>query len=147
MGSFAGPTGTQLSTLFILIVAGTAISVYNIKDLNALLSGEIYAKSIGVNMENSRRRILIATTLLAGSITAFCGPIGFIGIAVPHIARMIFRNANHRVLIPASALLGATIMVFADTLSQLAGTIPINTVSALIGIPIILVIILRNKNI
>ncbi|MEN6618880.1 MAG: iron ABC transporter permease [Rikenellaceae bacterium] len=148
MGSFAGLNTGQIWIMFVLILVGFAISVYNIKDLNTLLMGEAYAKSLGVNLENTRRRILVATTLLAGSVTAFCGPIGFIGIAVPHIARLFFRNADHKVLIPATALLGAVIMVFADTIAQLpgqSGIIPINTVSALIGVPIILVIILKNR--
>ncbi len=148
MGSFAGLSETQIWIMFILILTGLAISIYSIKDLNALLMGESYAKSLGVNLERTRRRILIATTLLAGSVTAFCGPIGFIGIAVPHIARMLFRNADHKVLMPATALLGASIMVFADTVAQLpgqAGVIPINTVSALIGVPVILFIVLKNR--
>ena len=110
--------------------------------------GEQYAKSLGVNLQRTRGRILIATTLLAGSVTAFCGPIGFIGIAVPHMARMLFKEANHRVLMPATALMGAAIMIFADTVAQLpghSGVIPINTVSALIGVPVILVIILKSR--
>lgn len=148
MGSFAGLNPGQIWIMFSLILLGFGLSVYNIKDLNTLLMGETYAKSLGVNLQNTRRRILIATTLLAGSVTAFCGPIGFIGIAVPHIARLCFKNADHRVLIPATALMGAMIMVFADTVAQLpgqSGIIPINTVSALIGVPIILVIILKNR--
>jgi iron complex transport system permease protein len=148
MGSFSGLNPGQIWIMFILILIGFALSVYNIKDLNTLLMGESYAKSLGVNLEKTRRRILIATTLLAGSVTAFCGPIGFIGIAVPHIARLFFRNADHKVLIPATALLGGVIMVFADIIAQLpgqSGIIPINTVSALIGVPIILIIILKNR--
>lgn len=148
MGSFSGLSSTKIWIMFLLVMVGFALSIYNIKDLNALLLGEAYAKSLGVNLESTRRRILIATTLLAGSITAFCGPIGFIGIAVPHIARMIFKNANHKVLLPATALLGAALMIFADTVSQLPGQaqiLPINTVSALIGVPVILYIILKSK--
>ena len=148
MGSFSGLTYSQVWILFLVVLAGLAISIYNIKDLNALLSGETYAKSLGVNIEKVRRRILIATTLLAGGVTAFCGPIGFVGIAVPHIARMIFKDANHKVLIPATALMGAVVMVFADTISQLpgqSGILPINTVSALIGLPFIFIIILKSK--
>jgi iron complex transport system permease protein len=148
LGSFAGLNHSQLFLLFTLVLAGFAISIYNIKDLNILLAGETYAKSLGVNLKNTRKRILIATTLLAGSVTAFCGPIGFIGIAVPHIARMLFRNANHKVLVPASAICGASIMLFTDTVSQLPGqsaVIPVNTVSAIIGVPVIIVIILKSR--
>ncbi len=148
MGSFAGLNQNQLGILILLIISGFAISVYNIKDLNTLLMGETYAKSLGVNLKSTRKRILIATTLMAGGVTAFCGPIGFIGIAVPHIARMIFKNANHKILIPASAILGAAIMLFTDIIAQLPGksaVIPINTVSAIIGVPVIIVIILKSK--
>ncbi len=148
MGSFAGLTPVQLWILTLLVIAGFIISVINIKDLNVLLAGEAYAKSLGVDLERSRKRILIATTLLAGGITAFCGPIGFIGIAVPHITRMIIKNSDHRVLLPLTALTGATVMLFADTVAQLpgqTGIIPINTVSALIGVPVILYIILKNR--
>ncbi|MFA6770650.1 MAG: iron ABC transporter permease [Bacteroidales bacterium] len=148
MGSFGGLSVNQIWIMFLLVLAGFTLSIYNIKDLNTLLLGEAYSKSLGVNLESTRKRILIATTLLAGSITAFCGPIGFIGIAVPHIARMIFKNANHKILLPATAILGATLMIFADTVSQLPGqaqVLPINTVSALIGVPVILYIILKSK--
>lgn len=148
MGSFAGLSPSQIWILFTLVLAGLTLSLYNIKDLNTILMGEQYAKSLGVNLQRTRGRILIATTLLAGSVTAFCGPIGFIGIAVPHMARMLFKEANHRVLMPATALMGAAIMIFADTVAQLpghSGVIPINTVSALIGVPVILVIILKSR--
>ncbi|MBP8678380.1 MAG: iron ABC transporter permease, partial [Bacteroidales bacterium] len=107
MGSFSGLTNAQIWIMSMLVIPGIVLSIYNIKELNILLQGEAYAKSLGLNLERTRRRILIATTLLAGSITAFCGPIGFIGIAVPHIARLLFRNADHKVLVPATALTGA----------------------------------------
>lgn len=150
MGSFSGLSPLKITIMAIPIAVGLLLSLYNIKDLNVLLLGENYAKSLGVNLERSKRRILIATTLLAGSVTAFCGPIGFIGIAVPHIARMLFRNANHKILLPSTALLGATLMLFADTLAQLPGQshlLPINSVSALIGVPFIFYIILKEKSI
>lgn len=149
MGSFAGLSAQSIAVMALLIVIGSLLSLYNIKELNALLLGEAYAKSLGINIENTRRRILIATTLLTGSITAFCGPIGFIGIAAPHLARMLFKEANHKVLLPATALLGATVMIVAETISQMPGyseVLPINTVSALLGAPIILLIILKSKS-
>ena len=148
MGSFSGLTSAQIWIMSMLIIPGIVLSIYNIKELNILLQGEAYAKSLGLNLERTRRRILIATTLLAGSITAFCGPIGFIGIAVPHIARLLFRNADHKVLVPATALTGAAIMVFTDMVAQLpgqSGVIPINTVSALIGVPVILYLIMKSR--
>lgn len=148
MGSFAGLGQGELLILTTLVICGMIISVYNIKELNVLLMGENYAKSLGVNLEKTRRRILIATTLLAGGVTAFCGPIGFIGIAVPHISRMIFKDANHKILLPATALTGSIIMLVTDTIAQLPGqsqVLPVNTVSAMIGIPVILIIILKSK--
>ncbi len=146
MGSFAALDGIQITVLFVLVALGLVLAVWNIKDLNALLPGEEYAAAVGLNIKRIRTRILISTTLLSGAVTAFCGPVGFLGIAVPHIARFIFRNADHRVLLPSSALLGAVLTVFADTLSELPGTgsvIPINTVAALLGIPVIIAILLR----
>ncbi len=148
MGSFAGLSSLQLWILGIMVVVGVLLSVYNIKDLNALLLGEQYASALGLNVKLIKMKILVATTLLAGSVTAFCGPIGFIGIAVPHITRFIFRDANHKVLLPATALVGGCMMLAADMLTNLPGAgnvIPVNTVTALLGIPVILVIILRNR--
>ena len=146
MGSFAALDGIQISILCGLVIIGLVLAVMNIKDLNAILPGEAYAASIGLDVKKIRMRILVSTTLLSGAVTAFCGPIGFLGIAVPHIARFIFRNADHRVLLPASALLGGCLTLLADTLSELPGTggvIPINTVAALLGIPVILVILFK----
>lgn len=148
MGSFAGLSPLQLWLLAGMVVVGVAMSVCNIKDLNALLLGEQYAAALGINIRGVKIRILVATTLLAGCVTAFCGPIGFIGIAVPHITRFIFRDANHKVLLPATALVGGTMMLFADLLTNIPASgnvIPINTVTALLGIPVILVIILKNR--
>ena len=148
MGSFGNVTGSRLLIMALLCFVGFTISFYNIKDLNVLLMGEQYAHSLGIRLNRVRNRIFIATALLAGSVTAFCGPIGFIGIAVPHLARMIFRNANHRVLIPASGLIGALLMLSADILSQMPGsqnTLPVNTVAALLGIPVIIYVIFQNK--
>ena len=148
LGSFTGLKSSQLLILAVLSVAGIILSVYNIKDLNAIMLGEQYADAAGINTKRVKIRIIVATTLLAGGITAFCGPIGFIGIAVPHIARMIYKDADHKVLIPASAILGGGMMLIADTLSQLPGSgniIPINTMAALLGIPVIFAIIIKNR--
>lgn len=148
MGSFAGLSGVQLAIMGCMVAVGFILSVYNIKDLNALLLGEQYASALGLNVKIIKIRILTATTLLSGSVTAFCGPVGFIGIAVPHIARFVFKDANHKILLPGTALAGGFMMLAADILTQLPGAgsvIPINTVTALLGIPVILVIILRNR--
>ena len=147
MGSFSGINYPGLLTMSIIVLLGIAISIFNIKDLNLLLMGEEFAKSAGLNENRSRNRILIASTLLAGGVTAFCGPIGFIGIAVPHLCKMLMNTANHRILIPMSILGGATVMLLADILSQSltsSAIIPINTISAILGIPVILLIILKS---
>jgi len=116
--------------------------------LNVLLLGENYAGSLGLNVRSSRILIFTGTSILAGSVTAFCGPIGFIGIAVPHIARMLFRTSDHKILIPGTILAGSTIMLVSDIISQLPGSdkvLPINSVTALIGIPVVIWVILRNR--
>jgi len=112
------------------------------------LLGEDYARSLGVSIKISRVIIFLSTSLMAGTITAFCGPIGFIGIAVPHICRVIFKTANHLVLVPAVILTGSIVMLFSDIVSQLPGmqtTLPINSVTALIGIPVIIWMIVKNR--
>lgn len=149
MGSFSGLSVHSIVALAIMLLAGLFLSVLSIKDLNTLLMGENYARAIGLNTNRMKIKILLAATFLAGGVTAFCGPIGFVGIAIPHVARFIFRNANHRVLLPASILLGAFVMLIVDMISTCpaGGTlIPVNTVAALMGIPVILAIILKNRN-
>ncbi len=148
MGSLGSVTKSQLSVLIPAIVLGTVLAFIKIKDLNAFLLGENYARSLGVSIKGSRVIIFLSTSLLAGTITAFCGPIGFIGIAVPHICRVLFKTSNHLVLVPAVVLTGSAVMLFSDIVSQLPGmqsTLPINSVTALIGIPIIIWMIVKNK--
>lgn len=148
MGSLGGVSVTQLKVLIPGIVFGLMISFLSIKILNAMLVGENYAKSMGLNVRLSRFLIFFSTSLLAGSITAFCGPIGFIGIAVPHIARLVFKTANHNVLLPGTLIIGGIVLLFSDIISQLPGkesTLPINSITALVGIPIVIWIIIRNK--
>lgn len=150
MGSLGGVLSSQLYLMAAVVVVGLMISIYLIKPLNLLLLGENYARTMGLNVRVTRSLVFISTILLAGTVTAFCGPIGFIGIAVPHIARMLFANADHKILMPASILLGAVVMVFCDIISQLPGygiVLPINTVTALIGIPIVIMVIVRNKKV
>jgi iron complex transport system permease protein len=148
MGSLGSVTKSQLMVLAPAITAGTFLAFLKIKDLNAFLLGEDYARSLGVSVKTSRVIIFLSTSLLAGTITAFCGPIGFIGIAVPHICRVIFKTANHLVLVPAVILTGSIVMLFSDIVSQLPGmqtTLPINSVTALIGIPVIIWMIVKNR--
>ena len=116
------------------------------KPLNGLSMGEEYARGLGIRVERVRLWIVIATGLLAGGITAYCGPIAFIGVAVPHIARGIFRSSNHRLTLPATALIGANILLLCDFVCSIfTYPLPISTVSALFGAPIIIYIILTHK--
>ncbi len=146
MGSLGDVTAAQLSLMLPIVMVGLALSVSGVKSLNILLLGENYARAMGLNIRNSRRDIFISTTLLAGTVTAFCGPIGFIGLAVPHIARAIFSDADHRVVMPASALTGAVVMLLCDIVSK-SLALPINTITSLIGIPIVVWIVLRDRTV
>lgn len=146
MGSLGDVTQSQMLLLIPTVFVGLLLSVASIKSLNMLLLGEDYARSMGLDTRRSRRLIFISTTLLAGSVTAFCGPIGFIGLAVPHIARAIFNDADHRILMAGSALSGGVVMLLCDIVSKLLA-LPINTITSLIGIPIVVWIVIRNKNI
>jgi iron complex transport system permease protein len=146
MGSLGNLTSSQLNVLMISVAAGIVLSLASVKMLNALLLGENYAMSIGLNIRVSRSLIFACTCILAGSVTAFCGPIGFIGIAVPHIARNLFRTSDHFILVPGSMLAGGILMMASDILSQVPGTgtmLPINSVTSLIGIPVVIWVILR----
>lgn len=148
MGSLGGVTFQQLKILAVATALGLLTAFAKIKDLNAFLLGETYARSLGVNIIRSRLVIFFSASLLAGTITAFCGPIGFIGIAVPHLARVIFRTANHLILLPGTVLIGANMMLVSDIIAQLPGmqaTLPINSVTALLGIPVVIWMIIKNR--
>ena len=148
MGSLGSITSEQLTVVVPAVLAGILLALAKMKELNAFLLGENYARSLGVPILRSRLWIFLSASLLAGTITAFCGPIGFIGIAVPHLARVIFRTTDHRVLLPAVILLGANAMLLSDIIAQLPGfqaTLPINSVTALLGIPIVIWMIIRNR--
>lgn len=148
MGSLGGVTLSQLRVVVPVIIVGLVLSVLLIKPLNILLLGENYARTMGLNIRRTRLMVTLSTVLLAGTVTAYCGPIGFVGLAVPHVARMLFREADHRVLVPATMLCGTTIMLLCDIASSLPASdlsLPINTVSALVGIPIVIIVIFRNR--
>lgn len=148
MGSLGGVLLSELWILVPVLAAGLSISVGLIKPLNMLLLGENYARTMGLDIKSARLWIFASTILLAGTVTAYCGPISFIGLAVPHIVRMMFREADHRILMPASMICGGGIMLLCDMASQLPHsdmTLPINTVTALIGIPVIIVVIFRTR--
>jgi iron complex transport system permease protein len=146
LGSLNGVGWQQFPTLVIGITIAAIIVVMLIKPLNGLLLGEDYARGLGINVERTRWMMVLASCLLAGSVTAFCGPIAFIGVAVPHIARGVFATSNHRITVPASALIGANILLVCDILCNLGTySLPISTMSALFGSPIILWIVVKKK--
>ena len=145
MGSLGEVTLTQLAFICPIILLGVVIALFTIKPLNILLLGESYATTSGINLTRVRGMVFLSTTLLAGTVTAFCGPIGFVGLAVPHLARMLFRSADHRILLPASAVIGSMMMLAGDILSKLM-LLPINTITALMGIPVVVYIVFRNRN-
>ena len=146
MGSLGDVTTNQLHLMLPAVLIGLVVAVAVIKPLNLLLLGEQYARTMGLNVRRSRYLIFLSTTLLAGTVTALCGPIGFVGLAIPHIARMLFCNADHRILLPASALCGAVVLLTCDIISKWL-TLPINTITALLGIPIVIWVVIRNKSI
>ena len=146
MGSLGDVTGNQLWLLMGATAVGLALAVAAIKPLNLLLLGENYARTMGLSVVRARRLIFLSTTLLAGTVTAFCGPIGFIGLAVPHLSRLLFREADHRTLLPASALTGSCLLLVCDIVSKWL-TLPINTITALMGIPVVVWVVLQHKNI
>ena len=150
MGSLGNLTSRSASGTSISVSAGIILSLLSVKMLNALLLGENYAGSIGLNVRFARILIFTCTSILAGSVTAFCGPIGFIGIAVPHIVRILFKTSDHKILIPGTILTGGAVMLLSDIISQLPGSesvLPVNSVTSLIGIPVVIWVILRNRNI
>ena len=146
MGSLGDVTFDQLAVLVPSIIAGLLLAVVTIKPLNLLLFGEEYAVTMGLNIRRSRGLLFLSTTLLAGTVTAFCGPIGFIGLAMPHVTRMLFRNSDHRVLVPGTVLSGAAVLLLCDLVSKMF-TLPINAITALLGIPIVVWVVLRNKSV
>ena len=150
MGSLGSTTKDQLWVLVPSVAVGLSIAAFSAKLLDAFLLGENYARSMGVNLRLAYLLTFASTSVLAGSITAFCGPIGFVGIIVPHLARKFFNTSLHRRLIPATMVMGAIVMLLGDLLAQLPGmetTLPINSVTSLLGIPVVVWIIFQQKKI
>ena len=144
LGSLSSVGWGDMTMMVPILLLGTLFVLLALKPLNGLLLGEDYARGLGINVERTRLYIVLATGLLAGGVTAFCGPIAFVGVAVPHIARGILRSSNHRLTLPASALIGACLLLLCDILCSLAiYPLPISTVSALFGAPVIIWIILK----
>ena len=149
-GSLGNLSWNEISVFLFIYIFGLAATLTIIKPLNSLLLGENYAKSLGINIKTSRIIILLITSLLTGVITAFSGPIAFVGLAVPHIARMFFTTSNHKVLIPATAIIGAIILLICDAIAQLPTsefTLPINAITSLFGAPVVIWLLMRKKKI
>ena len=143
MGSLGHITTTQLGIMTPMLCLGLLISIVCIKPLNLLLLGENYARTMGMNIKRSRTLIFISTALLTGTVTAFCGPVGFIGLAVPHVTRLLFNNADHRILVPATMLTGLISMLLCDIIAK-KFLLPVNCITALLGVPVILWVIAKN---
>ena len=150
LGNFSGVMPSQLPFFAFFIIATLALSTTLVKPLNALLLGTRYAENLGVNTKRTRNSLLIITGILTAGVTAFCGPISFIGLVVPHIARLVLNTSNHNRLLPATMLTGATVALLCTLISvlpQQVGVIPINAITPIIGVPIIIYIIINRKNI
>jgi iron complex transport system permease protein len=148
LGNLGNLSWSSIVILSICVTIGLLLSLFSIKPLNALLLGENYARSLGINYERTRLIIIFATSILAGSITAYAGPIAFIGLAVPHIAKLVFQTSNHTVLFWSTLLFGAIIMLICDSISQLPGsdiTLPINAVTSIFGAPIVIWLLIRKR--
>ena len=143
MGSLSHITVTQLGIMIPMLCIGLLISVACIKSLNLLLLGENYARTMGMNIKRSRMFIFVSTALLTGTVTAFCGPGGFIGLAVPHVTRLLFNNADHRILVPGTMLTGLISMLLCDIIAK-KFLLPVNCITALLGVPVILWVIAKN---
>ncbi len=147
-GSVGNLSWQQLLLLSAIILVGLILSILSIKSLNAYLLGENYARSLGVNLKKSRYTIIIATGLLAGSVTAFAGPIAFVGLAVPHLTRQLFHTTDHKILMPAVLIYGAILMLLCDIVAQLPGSanvLPINAITSILGGPVVIWLLIRKK--
>lgn len=149
MGSLSNLSWENIVMLTITVTIGLVMSLFSIKSLDALLLGENYAKSMGLNIQKSRYIIIVATSILAGSITAFAGPIAFVGLAVPHISKLLFQTSNHKILFWSTVLTGAIIMLLCDMISQMPGmdfTLPINAITSIIGAPVVIWLLVRKRS-
>jgi iron complex transport system permease protein len=149
MGNLGNLSWSSILILTICVLLGLFLSLLSIKPLNALLLGENYAKSMGLNFNKARLIIIVATSILAGSITAYAGPIAFIGLAVPHIAKLVFQTSNHTILFWSTLLFGAAIMLVCDVVSQMPGmeiTLPINAITSILGAPVVIWLLVRKRS-
>lgn len=150
MGSLANLSWTAIGILSFCVILGLVVSFFTIKPLDAMLLGENYAKSLGLNFNRTRILIIFATSILAGSITAFAGPIAFVGLAVPHLAKLLFQTSNHFILFWGTVLIGAILLLICDSIAQLPGsdyTLPINAITSLVGAPVVIWLLVRKRKI
>ncbi|HYF70964.1 MAG TPA: iron ABC transporter permease [Ohtaekwangia sp.] len=147
-GSLGSLNWNEINVLLIILLVGSLLAILCVKSLNAWLLGDNYASSIGINLKRSRVIIILSASILTGGVTAFCGPIAFVGLAVPHLIKIIIKTHNHKILIPAVMIGGSVLLLFCDTVSQLPGEakiLPVNAITALIGAPVVIWVILRNR--
>ena len=147
-GSLSNLSWEELLIFFIIYSVGIILSIFSVKGLNILLLGDNYAKSLGLSLKSSRFIIIFATSLIAGTVTAFAGPIAFIGLAIPHLTRQIFKTSNHKILLPAVFLFGAIVMLICDSIAQVPKsdyTLPINAITALVGAPVVIWLLVRQR--
>jgi len=149
-GSMGGLNWQEIYLLGVVFLFGMTLSLLLSKALNAWLLGDNYAQALGIRIQRARTLIIICTSVLAGSVTAFCGPIAFVGLAVPHLARLVINTTNHKILVPGTVLTGAAVMLLCDTVAQLPGSslvLPINAITSLIGAPVVIWVIVRSKKV
>lgn len=149
-GSLGNLNWQEVGVLFTFFIIGSVVCLFCLKNLNALLLGENYAKSLGVNIKQNRFLVILSTSVLAGSVTAFAGPIAFIGLAVPHIIRQVIKTNNHFILMPSVLFGGSIIMLICDTIAQLPGseyTLPINAITSIFGAPIVIWLLIKKQKI
>lgn len=150
MGTVGGTNWSEISVMSLLLLAGIILTFSALRQLNAWLLGENYAQSMGINIRRTRLVFVLAVSLITGGVTAFCGPIAFVGLAVPHLVRLFIKTSNHKILLPATILGGAALLLFCDILAQLPGRtqiLPLNAITSLIGAPVVIWMILRNKKV
>ncbi|MEI9918685.1 MAG: iron ABC transporter permease [Bacteroidota bacterium] len=150
LGSVGSTNWNEIIVLSVIAIAGTILSLINMKSLNALLLGENYASTVGVSVKRSRLLILTSASILVGGVTAFCGPIAFVGLAVPHLVRIIIPTTNHKVLLPSVFLGGGVLLLFCDIIAQLPGStqvLPLNAVTSMVGAPVVIWLIIKNRKV
>lgn len=148
LGSYSGASWSDLRVLVPVVLVGLVLAATLVRPLNAMLLGEDYANSMGVHLLRTRTVAITAAALLAGGVTAFCGPIAFLGIAVPHLARLALGTSDHRILLPGAVLMGAAVSLLCSVVAQLPGrdgVLPLNVVTALVGAPVVILVLLRSR--